>query len=508
MTGGGGCGGSYGTGGAPLDDFSGTIPNIPGRDNSYVDALGMGYVVMSTALANTGHNCNVATEAEALIMLKERVIERYGDVRFTIGTGCSGGSIVQHTVANAYPGAVYDGLIVTCAYPDTFSAGAQFADYHMLRHYFEDPSMWGPGVVWTPAQWAAVEGRPDPVNAIVADEGLFKDAVQPVGDCVPPNQAYDPAKNPKGVRCSILDYMKTLLGPRPKSVWSPQEKRAGHGFGGVPFSNRGIQYGLKSLRQGLITPEMFVDLNEKIGGLDIDANPSPNRLEGDDLAVANSYRTGMMDLTDNLDQVAIIDHAGPDPGIAHDFAHTYWIRDRLDQRHGHHQNQVLWFGLSPLIGDLTYPTEAIKAMSRWLSAVKDDTSDHSVAFKVVADKPTDIKDRCAIVPLVRVQLTDDVCLPDYAKTRFATPREVAGGPRTNEILKCRLKPLVNSGYGLVGLSGAQFSRLRAVFPHGVCDWSRPGVGQQSVRAWQTYADSNGNVVYGGRPMPPAPRSVS
>jgi hypothetical protein len=37
-----------------------------------VDALGRGFAVMSTALANTGHNCNVVTEAEALIMLKSR----------------------------------------------------------------------------------------------------------------------------------------------------------------------------------------------------------------------------------------------------------------------------------------------------------------------------------------------------------------------------------------------------------------------------------------------------
>jgi len=123
VTGGGGCGGSYGAGNAPLADFSGTIPTVPGRVDSYVDALGMGFAVMTSALDNTGHNCNVAVEAEALMMLKEHVVESYGDIRYTIGTGCSGGSIVQHTIANAYPGAVYDGLVVTRAYPDTFTAG-------------------------------------------------------------------------------------------------------------------------------------------------------------------------------------------------------------------------------------------------------------------------------------------------------------------------------------------------------------------------------------------------
>jgi hypothetical protein len=508
VPGGGGCGGDYGSGNAPLSDFSGTIPTIPGRNDSYVDALGMGYAVMTTALDNTGHNCSVAVEAEALIMLKERLIEKYGDIRYTIGTGCSGGSIVQHTIANAYPGAVYDGLVVTCAYPDTFTAGSQFADYNMLRHYFENPQGWGTGVVWTPSQWAAVEGRPDPVNAIVADEGLFKAAVNPVGDCVSPAKAYNPSSNPGGVRCSILDYMKTLLGPRAKGVWTAQEKKAGRGFAGVPFSNAGIQYGLQALQQGLITAEQFVDLNEKIGGLDLDAQHSAERMAGDNVAVANSYRTGLVDEADNLDTVAIIDHAGPDPGAAHDYAHTWWVRDRIDKAHGQHGNHVLWFGPAPLIGDPTWPTAALKAMDSWLAAVKADRSGASLARKIVKDRPAGVHDRCEYVVGVQSSPTDGVCLPQEAQTHFGTPREVAGGPATNDILKCALKPLSTKDYGLLGLSAAQLKRLRAVFPAGVCDWHKRGVGQQPVIAWQSYADAHGKVVYGGHKMATAPRSTS
>src|SRR5207249_760037 len=183
-------------------------------------ALGRGFAVMSTALDNNGHNCNVVLQAESLMMAKERLIKTYGDVRYTIGTGCSGGSNTQQQVANAYPGGVYDGLVVTCAYPDDLSTGAEFADYNMLRKYFEDPSKWGPGVAWTPAQWAAVEGRPDPANAIVADEAFFKSATSPGGGCVPAEVVYDAHTNPGGVRCSILDAMINVLGPRPQQVWS------------------------------------------------------------------------------------------------------------------------------------------------------------------------------------------------------------------------------------------------------------------------------------------------
>ncbi|MCU1602705.1 MAG: hypothetical protein JWO22_3414, partial [Frankiales bacterium] len=102
--------------------------------------------------------------------------------------------------------------------------------------------------------------------------------------------------------------------------------------------------------------------------------------------------------------------------------------------------------------------------------------------------------------------TDGVCLPQTLQTHYGTPREVAGGPATNDILKCRLKPIVASDYGVLGLTAGQLAALRRVFPSGVCDWSKRGVGQQPVQAWQTYASSSGAVVYGGRPMPAAPRS--
>jgi hypothetical protein len=497
ITGGGGCGVSFKPGDAPLNDLSGTLPSdTPGYTQSYIAALGKGFAVMSTALANTGHNCNLAVEAESLIMAKERLIERYGDVRYTIGTGCSGGSIVQQTVTNAYPGAVYDGLVITCAYPDVMSAGAQFADYHLMRQYFEDPSKWGPGVLWPPVQWGPVEGRPDPINAIVADEGLFKDATNPIGDCVPPDLAYDPETRPEGVRCSILDYAINLFGPRPRDVWSEMEKAAGHGFAGQPFGNAGIQYGLQVLEQGLITPAQFVDLNAKIGGGNIDLQPTPERLAGDDGSVANAYRTGVINEMNHMSGVAIIDHAGPDPGIAHDYAHTWWIRDRLDRAQGNHLNEVLWFGPTPLIGDVSWPTEAVLAMDRWLASVEADHSKAPRAQKIVKDKPADLQDRC----------TADLC-EQYLATRYGTPRSVAGGDAYNDIVKCQLKPLRREDYAGVTFSDDQWAQLQGAFPDGVCDWSKPGVGQQRNRAWLTYQDKRGRVIYGGRPMRPAPRSV-
>ena len=77
--------------------------DVPGFEQSYVTALGKGFAVVSTALNNTGHQCNLPQEAESMMMVKERLVEQYGAVRYTIGTGCSGGSIAQHTDRQRLP---------------------------------------------------------------------------------------------------------------------------------------------------------------------------------------------------------------------------------------------------------------------------------------------------------------------------------------------------------------------------------------------------------------------
>src|SRR5205823_234690 len=114
-------------------------------------------------------------------------------------------------------------------------------------------------------------------------------------------KAYNAKTNPGGVRCGDLDWQINLLGPRPPSVWMDEEKKAGHGFAGVPLDNIGIQYGLDALEKGQISTAQFVDLNSQIGGGDPDLRPHPERLVADEPALGNAYRTGLVDEGDNLD---------------------------------------------------------------------------------------------------------------------------------------------------------------------------------------------------------------
>jgi hypothetical protein len=511
---GGNCGASYGPGSVPLDDYSGTIPAIPGYDMTWVAALSRGFAVVATALDNTGHNCNVSTEAESLVMAKERLVERYGRVRYTIGTGCSGGSIAQQTIANAYPG-IYQGLTTTCSFPDTLTAGVQYAEFHLMRQYFEDPSQWGPGVLWLPTQMAQVEGHIAPIDAIAADELLFKTALNPEHQCpgtrptVAGNRAtlYDDASNPGGVRCSVLDIWKPLTGPRPKSVWTPMEKKAGHGFGGIPLGNVGVQYGLQALKDGQITTDQFVDLNAKLGGLNVDGARSPARSPGDPASIARAYRTGLVNEGNHMQDVAMINYGGPDPGLAHDYSHAWWMQDRLRRSQGSVGNRVMWFGEFPLIGDPSWAVESFTRMDQWLARVEKDHRSVSLASKIVADKPADLVDRCTNLPGIELITgpNSPLCAP-VLQTHFGTPRQVAGDDKYNDRLACHLKPLDRSSFGFlqIPLSDAQWATLKGAFPTGVCDYSKPGLGQARAQTWLTYSDASGHVVYGGRNLPGVP----
>jgi hypothetical protein len=500
------CGVDYQTGGAPsVTSYnpadltgSGMIPSQLVAD-SVEYALGTGYAVMSTALDYSGHNCNVALQAESLMMAKERLIEQYGTLRYTIGTGCSGGSLAQQWIANAYPG-IYQGILPTCSFADAWGTATQFLDYHLTLAYFLDQSKWGSGIVWLPTQMADVQGHLTIANSLVSDNAQFHVAV-PTDACagVSDEERYHPQDNPGGVRCSIQDAAINLFGPRPESDWGEQERAIGRGFAGIPMDNVGVQYGLQSLQSLMITPDQFVDLNEKIGGLDIDVNLVPTRLAATRTALANAYRTGMINETNNLDQTAIIDCRGPDPALFHDSYRAFTIRARLDREHGSHANQLIWEGPAPIVADTQCSKNSFIAMDRWLAAVEQDESEAPIAQKVVDNKPVDITDACW--DGLGQQLLNDLC-GEAVVPIYGTPRMVAGDAITTDANKCQLKPIDPTEYGPIGLSAAQLARLQEIFPDGVCDFSQPGVDQQGTIPWQTYGDAI-NVIYGGEPLPPA-----
>jgi hypothetical protein len=483
---------------------AGTAPATTG-DAAGDYALGKGFMTMSTALDNSGHNCDLPLQAESLVMAKEHIITSYGTLRYTIGTGCSGGSLAQQWIANAYPG-VYQGILPTCSFPDAWSTSTQFLDYHLLLSYFNNTSKWGTGVTWTGAQMGDVLGGPDGVqNANVSDNAQFHVAV-PTDPCAGTTDAnrYNPTTNPGGIRCTIQDAAINVFGPEPKADWSANEKKIGHGFVRPPIDNTGVQYGLAALEKGEITPAAFADLNAKIGGLDIDANPIAARDDGASPSLARAYRSGMINEANNLNQTAIIDCRGPNPGLFHDAYRAFAVRARLDREHGTHANQLIWEGPVDLIADHACELNSFIAMDRWLTAVERDHSSASLPRKVIRDKPSDLTDECWDGN--GHKLSSTLC-PAGEVNIEGTPRTVAGDGITTDANKCQVKPLSQSDYSGITFTQAEWTQLQQTFPAGVCDYSKPGVDQQPTVPWLTYQNAQGKVIYGGKPMgnPPVSR---
>ena len=69
------------------------------------------------------------------------------------------------------------------------------------------------------------------------------------------------------------------------------------------------------------------------------------------------------------------------------------------------------------------------------------------------------------------------------------PREVAGAPLASDVIKCELKPIDMADYTQT-FSEEQEAELREIFADGVCDWTKPGVGQTGLKGtWQTFGEN-------------------
>ncbi|HEY8356302.1 MAG TPA: DUF6351 family protein, partial [Ramlibacter sp.] len=144
---------------------------------------------------------------------------------------------------------------------------------------------------------------------------------------------------------------------------------------------------------------------------------------------------------------------------------------------------------------------------RWLAAVEADASTASLESKIVSSRPADVRDGCfagkaetAGEVAVELRLTDPAC-PIAASLRYSSPRQVAGGPRGEDVFQCQLKPFdaASADHGGAVFTPGQASRLAAVFPDGVCNWNLPGVGQATPWALTSFRSGPGGARL---PSPP------
>ena len=225
----------------------------------------------------------------------------------------------------------------------------------------------------------------------------------------------------------------------------------------------------------------FLALNRKVGGLDIDWNHTAARSKADHHALEVAYRTGQVLDPHAQATVPTIDLRGQDNEEIHLDIDSYVERARLDRALGGHPNQALWLELGEDAQDPAITAVAVNRLDDWLAAIEQDTSGRSRSAKVLANRPDSVVDSCW---LLGQQITTwDTCRALFA--HGTDPRIAAGGPLTDDVLKCRLSAPRRSSYD-VAFTDAEWRQLNAIFRTGVCDYSLPGVGQQRSMPWSRF----------------------
>jgi hypothetical protein len=389
---------------------------------------------------------------------------------------------------------LFDGALIACTFPDPLGIAFSGSDGRLLTHYFtvtdpggftEDQQVQVSGYKGFTAfvDAARQSGRTDPVPGRVDLPGYSS---APFSPAVPASLRYHPMTNRTGARGTVYDAAHNIYGIDPVT-----------GFALRPFDNVGVQYGLGALNAGKITPAQFLKLNERIGGYDQDANYVASRSVGDPGAIRRAYQSGLqLGGGGGLASIPVVDITGiynDDSAYHYQWFH-FATRERMAQANGNVDNHVMWRG-NPVPQERSWPM-----FIQWVEAVSADTSDRPAREKVIRNKPAAAVDGCWSS---RTQFIAEpqTFSSDPRSSRcnqlfpsFGFPRLVAGGPLAANNLQCRLKPIDPNDYA-VSFSPAELARLRAIFPAGVCDWSKRGVQFRGVVTWGSFGPSPDNLIF-------------
>jgi len=453
--------------------------------------LRQGYAVAASTLNVYGNNCQDLLAAETIMMVRERFIENFGPVASTIGYGCSGGSEAAQPISDEYP-RLLNGILVGCSFPEVVAAMVNnITDADLFLHYLNTNAT----VAWSDAQTEAATGYPTVTTLSTIGPGNAIRVKAQGGTCnaiIPKDVQYDAKTNPTGIRCDLYDHLVNVFGRDPTT-----------GFARRPIDNIGVQYGLEALNLGAITKQQFLDLNRNIGGYDNDGNYVSTRTVGDVAAIEAAYLSGRITYGGlGMRRTPIIDYRGyvdqpENSNEVHSRFHSFSMRERLLEANGNFNNQVmlvedgstttgngLFSDTSPVL------SHALTQMDQWLTKYLADTGPDPIPVKINRSKPSDLVDACftnkGTVKIAELQVyqLDTTCNQLYPA--FSTPRMVAGEPLANDVLKCQLRPIDPSLYK-VRFTPAETAQLKAIFPQGVCDYSRLGVGQQPPDGtWQMF----------------------
>ena len=496
-------------GGVAIGHNQGTV----GGSHLYDPGLSKGYAIIHSSGTRTSTHYNLVLGAETAIMTKERFIEGYGVPLYTVGVGGSGGAIQQYVYAQRHPGVIIDAAIPQYSYPDMVTQTIHIADCELLEHYMDvtdgaNPkwSVW-PNRTWIEGLNASATwpnpyrgGAPGSSECVNGWRGLTPLALNPhFGSAGAGTEFYDPAVM-AAVKWTHWDDLRNVYGVD------------ADGYAKVPWDNVGVQYGLRALKDGNITPAEFLKLNATVGSWkntkdmvqegcpfipalcsnpaqfdpwsrrnmrlspDGGVTPAPRR-EGNMDAANAAYTSGLV-FRGDID-IPVIDwrHYLEHRLDMHNSHQSFASRKRMLNFDGDASNQVIWFtDARPGAPQFDQTPMALDVMDEWMLTGKKPARAVDSCFKTDGSPIYSGGDAWAGIldsrPAGKCTQTFQI---------FSTSRIVAGGPIEGGVFKCALKPLTTAladgTYGSWQPTPTDVARLQQIFPTGVCDYTKPDVGR-------------------------------
>ena len=484
----------------------------------YLDdrVLSRGYAVLFTTGTHTTVHYNLVLAAETALMAKERFIERHGQPVYTVGLGVSGGAIQQYIFGQSYPGRIIDAAIPEYSYPDMVTQSIAVADCELLERYMDtsgDPK-WRE---WSNRTWligfhasetvpnAANHDQPGSDECTKSWRGMTSLVMNPHFAF-----SYDAELWKQMEPAGIHDKVSWTHWDDAVSIYGAGED----GFGRSPWGNEGVQYGLRALQDGHLSPAEFLDLNANVGtwkeSRDMVAEGCPfapdrcsDPAQWDPWSSRNMRlspdhgRTPAPRRTPDAGAVVAVESSGTvfhgdidipiidfrvyqeEQLILHNSHQSFAARQRMLNFDGNADNQVIWFVAQPEPQN-EIVQKALATMDQWLTNI----AAHPERG-VAGNKPVDAVDRCfdtnrrdiALGPHVWDGILDEAAPGPCTKAFpvYGTPRTAAGGPIEGGIFACRLisvgDAIAAGAYGGWQPTRTERSRLEAIFPTGVCDYS-------------------------------------
>lgn len=485
----------------------------------YEVGLARGYAVLHSSGTRTSTHYNLQLGGETALMVKERFVERYDVPFYTVGVGGSGGAIQQYVYAQNHPGLI-DAGVPQYSYPDMVTQAVHIGDCELLEFYMD-------AIDSTNPRWRTWTNRSilQGLNASDTLPNPYTGGLPGLTECINGWRGLSPlALNPWYGQATnqLLFEPLSAIATTEWTHFADLVNIVGRGADGYArryWDNVGVQYGLQAVATGRITPPEFLQVNAVVGGwkdqpamvqeacpfypvpgcfdaanwdpwsyrnqvFSVGPAPAP-RTRGDLEAMRAVYRAGLVFMGD-ID-IPMIDwrHYLERELDMHNTQQSFAARQRMLNADGDASNQVIWFTDSVARSRFDQTPEALEVIDEWMRNLR--ARPH---LGVAGNKPSRATDRCFDAAGVEIASGPDVWdgildtnPPGACTTRFpifSTSRRVAGGPFEQSLFKCQLisvaEAVARGFYGAWTPGPAEIGVLMAIFPEGVCDYSKPDAG--------------------------------